>query len=102
MNTVYNPLDQIWDDYLTSKDCFKMAARGVRLQDPRFAKGTSFLGSSVDEAATWIENSRKDADDFFVLSLWVIFERFIINYLRAKSEKMKEIMPRKLAANLLL
>lgn len=100
MNTASNPLDQIWEDYLTSKDCFKMAARIVRQQESKFAKGTKFLSSSVEEAATWIENSRKDADDYFVLSLWVTFERYIINYLRAKSEKIKEIEPQSLAANL--
>jgi len=100
MNTVSNPLDQIWNDYLTSKDCFKIAAKWVKLQDPRFAKGTRFLGSSIDEATTWIVSSRKDADDFFVLSLWVTFERFIINYLRSKSEKLKEVVPQELASNL--
>ncbi len=99
MSTISNPLDDIWKDYLTSKDCFKMAARMVMMQEPRFARDTSFLGASVDEAVARIAASRKDTDDYFVLSLWVTFERYIVNYIRGKSEKIKEISPQKLAAN---
>ncbi len=99
MNTDSNPLDEIWKDYLISKDCFKMAARMVRMQEPRFARDTGFLGASVDEAVARIADSRKDADDYFVLSLWVTFERYIVNYIRGKSGKIKDISPQNLAAN---
>lgn len=85
---------------MTSKNCFKIAARGVRLENSGIAKDTIFLGAPVDEASVLIENSRKDADDFFVLTLWVIFERFIIDYVRNKCEKLKDIAPQEIGANL--
>ncbi len=63
-------------------------------------KGTMFLVSSIDEATERIKKSRKDADDFFVLSLWVTFERFLINYIRGKAEKLKDIVPQDIGVKL--
>lgn len=88
-----NPLVPIWEAYQITKDCLKVTQRTVDRESEHFLKDTRFIGTSKDDATNKIGKSRSEAEDYVVLSLWVAFERFIINYVQEKSSVILQKQP---------
>lgn len=88
-----NVLEPIWESYLTTIDCLKVASRGIENNELYLMKKTGFVGSAVDEAKAMIRDSREKADDFVIVSLWAIFERKLLEYLQLEGRKLLKKMP---------
>ena len=88
-----SPLDPIWQAYQVTQDCLKIAQRSVAKEEIRLLDKTSFLTVSKDEAQNRIQHSHTDADDFVILSLWVKFERMLLDYVRSQGRKMLDQSP---------
>ena len=88
-----NQLDPIWKVYEVTKDCLKIAQKIVNRGNEYFLSETEFIGSSAQESKERITKSRREADDFIIMSLWVAFERIIIFYLHEKGRKILEARP---------
>ncbi|TYT74474.1 hypothetical protein FIM25_09990 [Desulfobotulus mexicanus] len=70
-----NVLDNIWQSYQATIDCFKIAGRSVKREEYQFLAKTNFIGTSPEKVDELIRKSRSDADDYVILSLWAVFER---------------------------
>jgi hypothetical protein len=81
-------LDPVWTSYQTTMDCLKIADRGVTLGELRLLANTRFIRSEADEAKRVISQSKDDAGDFVILSLWAVFERILVQCLRMESRLM--------------
>lgn len=91
--TSLNILDPIWDAYLTTLDCLKVASRSVEKGDLYLISKTNFVSSAVDSAKLKIKESRISADDLVIVSLWAIFERKLVEYLHAEGKKLIQRIP---------
>lgn len=81
-------LDNIWHTYQVTNDCLKIASRSVDISDLNLLKKTRFMTSTIDEAKQDIQESRANADDYVILSLWVAFERKLFEYLLWESKRI--------------
>jgi len=95
-----NPLDPIWGTYVVTKDCLKIAQRAIRRNDAKLLRNTDFMGDLPQDSSKEIRESRKKADDFVILSLWVVFERTLVSLLQDKGRKLLEVYPASLADKL--
>lgn len=87
-------LDDIWQAYLVTNDCLKISERCIDNKDYlKLLNKTSFKNSSIDEAEQKIKTSRKNADDYVILSLWVIFERQLFDILTLETQIMSTNNP---------
>lgn len=77
-----NILDPIWLSYKTTQDCLKVARRSLERGDSRLIEKTVFVGDSIDSATSMIEECSENANDFVIVSLWAVFERKLIDYLK--------------------
>jgi len=84
-----NPLEEIWQSYIATRDSFMIAARAIRYE--KYIGGTSFMGVSKDKAKDKIGLERKGIDDFFILSLWASFEQFVLAHVRNSVELINDI-----------
>ena len=81
-------------DQLTLKKAYAWAIlrwRGYRI--PNF----TFRAKNPTDAKRTIENSLKEVEDLFVLSVWSKFERFVRDYLQQKGATLKTTNPAALA-----
>lgn len=81
-------LDDIWRTYEVTVDCLKIASRSVDLNALNTLKKTSFVTSTKDEAKKNIDESRANADDYVILSLWTVFERNLFACLLWESKRI--------------
>lgn len=88
-----NILDPIWESYLTTVDCLKVASRSIEKNQLHLMNKTRFVGSAIDEAKAMILDSRVNADDFVIVSLWAIFERKLLEYLQVEGSKILQRTP---------
>ncbi len=88
-----NILDPVWESYLITIDCLKVAYRGIEKNELHLMNRTRFVGSAVDEAKMMIKGSRENIDDSVIVSLWAIFERKIIEYLQIEGRKILQKAP---------
>jgi hypothetical protein len=86
-------LDCIWQTYEVTCDCLKVAQRSVSKKDLRLLNKTKFITISEEQAGDWISKSRKDSDDYIILSLWAIFERIMIECLQEQGKKILDHLP---------
>ena len=84
-------LDPVWTSYQTTIDCLKIADRGVTLGELRLLANTRFIRSEAVEAKQFISQSKDDAGDFVILSLWAVFERRLVESLQSESQRMLRI-----------
>jgi hypothetical protein len=73
-------LDQFFAISQRLRDCLKIAGRAVNAVNVRMLQGTEFLGQPRDQAARWVEETRKAVDDLSVVAFWALFERQLIEY----------------------
>jgi len=88
-----NILEPIWESYLTTVDCLKVASRSIERNELHLMNKTKFVGSAVDEAKLMIHDSRTNADDFVIVSLWAIFERKLLEYVQVEGRKLLQSTP---------
>lgn len=88
-----NPLDEVWEDYIATRDCFRIAQEVVSAGEVRFLKRTAFVSDTSRQSEETIIKNRNRADEFFILALWVVFERYIISLFQKKGEVLKDITP---------
>lgn len=81
-------LDSIWQAYQTTNDCLKIARRSIDKQKLDLLNKTKFMTLPIHEANLNIENSRKNADDYVILSLWIVFERHLFDYLTLETQRI--------------
>lgn len=77
-----NVLEPIWSSYQTTLDCLKVARRSIKKGDSRLIEKTVFASDSIDDATAMIEKSSDNANDFVIVSLWAVFERKLLDYLK--------------------
>lgn len=92
-----NPLESIWETYVVTRDCLKIAQRAIRRGHGGLLQNTEFMGDSPKDAGIQIRESRRRADESAILSLWVVFERTLIALLQEKGRKLLEVQPVSLA-----
>ncbi|MBF0537704.1 MAG: hypothetical protein HQL03_05550 [Nitrospirae bacterium] len=93
-------LKDILKAYAIYKDSFKITKRSIKQSDDRLLKRTIFDANAPDEAERLIETSERHIEDFYVVFLWAYFERYVIQYIIKKGNKLKEIYPNALATKL--
>jgi hypothetical protein len=81
-------LKTIWHTYQVTQDCLKIAGRSIEAQNLSVLKNTEFITSTAAQARQAIQESRDNADDYVILSLWVAFERILFDCLRYESERI--------------
>lgn len=85
-----NILQNIWHSYQATIDCFKIAGRSINREEYHLLNRTNFIGTPPGNADELIRKSRSDADDHVILSLWVVFERKLFEYLERISKKISQ------------
>lgn len=70
MNSDWNPLEPVWNAYLVSRDCLRIAHRTAKPDLSSLLSNTQFIGVRRSEANEKIRQSRKELEDLFVVSLW--------------------------------
>jgi len=88
-----NILDPVWESYQTMTDCLKVASKNIEKNELHLMDRTGFVSRSVDEAKVMIKDSRDNADDFVIVSLWAVFERKILEYLQIEGRKILQKAP---------
>lgn len=88
-----NQLEQIWQTYSITIDCLKIAKKTVESDELQLLTETHFAGSAVNESAAWLQDSQLASNDFVILNLWTVFERFVIEYIQDKGAKIREQRP---------
>ncbi len=97
MSSRENPLDLVLMTYETTKDCLKIADK-VRFQgNVALMKRTKLILLPEAEATDQIKACHDETENFAVLSLWAVFERFVVEYLIKKGEPLQDIRPANLA-----
>ncbi|MGB9618608.1 MAG: hypothetical protein ACP5LD_14290 [Desulfomonilaceae bacterium] len=96
-----NPLDPVWKTYQTTKDCFKVTDRVRRSNEIQFLQKTDFIAMEEDQAIEIMRDCHKKLGDFAILSLWAVFERFLIDYIQQKGDCLRTVEPNFLAAPIL-
>lgn len=80
--TKNNPLDPVLRSYQISCDCTKISLRALTRGETRLLKGTAFAETREQEARSDLLQAQKEAADFAILSMWVIFERELHHHLQ--------------------
>lgn len=83
-----NTIDDIWRSYQITLDCLKIAKRSIVNNDIGSLEKTGFIGFHQDEAKRQIMESRANADDYVILSLWAAFERVLLLYVQSESNRI--------------
>ncbi|MGZ8175675.1 MULTISPECIES: hypothetical protein [Methylobacter] len=83
-----NTVDDIWRSYQITLDCLKIANHSIVNNDISSLAKTGFIGSPQDEAKRQIMESRSNADDYVILSLWASFERTLLSYVQGESNRI--------------
>ena len=86
-------LEEIWNTYKVTKDCFKITERSIDKDVNFLLKRTNFLVSSSEKAKEDIRLSADNADDYVILSLWTVFERRLFEEVKKESEKISKNTP---------
>ncbi|MBN1974359.1 MAG: hypothetical protein JW787_12020 [Sedimentisphaerales bacterium] len=88
-----NPLLPIWEFYQITGDCLKVAQRTINRENEYFMRDTGFIGKSIEDATDKIVKSRRETEDYVVLSLWIAFERFMFNHVQEAGSILLEKHP---------
>ncbi|MBF0472275.1 MAG: hypothetical protein HQK91_04265 [Nitrospirae bacterium] len=91
--------DNILELYEYNKDCYKIIRNIQEINEHKLFDNTKFIDSDKVEIEILLEKTQKEADDYYMLYLWVTFERFIINFLSIKGEKLIDDKPELFADN---
>jgi hypothetical protein len=93
MNPANNILDTVWDSYLTTIDCLKVASRSIEKGEFHLMSKTKFVSNSVDAAKRMIKDSQTNIDDFVIVSLWAVFERKLLEYVQSEGRMLLQKIP---------
>jgi len=88
-----NPLDSVWQTYLTTKDCLKIADKVRKRNDLQILESTKFIGMIEHEAFEELRACHAELDNLVIVSLWAVFERFLIEYVQARCTVLKTLEP---------
>jgi len=93
-----NPLPIVWENHEASRAALVIAKRAITHNDKEtLLSHTTFMAKNPTDAKRTIENSLKEVEDLFVLSVWSKFERFVRDYLQQKGATLKTTKPAALA-----
>ncbi len=95
-----NILEPVWDSYLTTSDCLKVASRSLEKGEFHLMSKTKFVSSPVDAAKQMIKESQTSIDNFVIVSLWAVFERKLLEYVQAEGRKLLQNIPSKFNAQI--
>ncbi|MDR3554457.1 MAG: hypothetical protein P4L55_06870 [Syntrophobacteraceae bacterium] len=95
-----SPLNEIWQNYQLATDCFKITRRTLVKGDVGLLSNTGFAAASLEDADRIIVKGRNEWDDFVILSLWAVFERLIIDFVREKAKILLDQHPRQFTEKL--
>jgi hypothetical protein len=98
-NNIIPDLDNILALYQYNKDCYKIIKNIQETEGDRFFRDTELLYPDKDKIKAMLENIQKQSDDYYILYLWLTFERFIVDFLLTKGEKLIDIKPEFFADN---
>jgi hypothetical protein len=80
------PLAEFFATHQRLRDCLTIARRAVDREDLDLLDGTDFIAAPRRQAAEWIGQVEKDADDLAVVAIWAWFERYLIEYAKLRAE----------------
>lgn len=66
-------------------------ARVVKRKDISVLDKTNFIGAPVEEVAGRISSSTEHADDYVILALWTLFERYLFLHLQKESKRILQV-----------
>jgi hypothetical protein len=93
-------LEEFFKTYEWLRDCLKVTKRAINEGNTRLLDDTAFMGQSQTQAADWIDDASKAADDFAVVALWAWFERYLIEFTQAKASVIASSSPAEFAQRL--
>jgi hypothetical protein len=85
---IISDFNNILELYEYNKDCYKVIINIQEINEHKLFDNTKFINFDKAKIEILLEKTQKEADDYYVLNLWVTFERFIINFLSIKGEKL--------------
>jgi len=95
---LFNPLLIAWENYEASRDALIITKRAVtHNNNETLLFNTIFKTKNPTDAKRTVENSLKEVEDLFFLSLWSKFERFLRTYLQQKGATLQMTQPAALA-----
>jgi len=83
-----NALDEIWESYQTTVNSLKAVNYNLSKGNFEILKNTSFISEPKETVQEKIKNSKQNAGDYAILSLWAIFERILFQYVQDEAERM--------------
>lgn len=95
-----NPLKPVYKAFSVASDCFRVATRTVRSQQEEFIQRTQFMGATLDDANTALQDAAKQAADLAILALFATFERFVIEHLQGANRLLAAGYPRQYSSRL--
>jgi hypothetical protein len=87
------PLDPILEAYETTKDSLKITQRVIADGVEQLLERTRFIYESLDTSSAMISKSSEQSNDLVIIALWAVFERHVIEFVREKSQPLKQIPP---------
>ncbi|AFM26903.1 hypothetical protein [Desulfomonile tiedjei] len=93
MSNRVDQLNVILNTYFTTRDCIRVTTRAHKQQDLRLLSDTGFTALEVPAAEELTEKCRKEVEDYAIVALWAVFERFLIEYLQTKGLPLRDVPP---------
>jgi len=93
MSPEENPLDAVWGAYRTTKDCLRIADRARNQASPELFRNTDLILLADGQASERLRMCHDESENFAILSMWAVFERFVVDYLREKGRCLMAVEP---------
>lgn len=81
-------LNEVWQSYKTTIESLNAVGHNISKGNLEGLGKTGFAHDSKAEAIGKIDKSKKNADDYVILSLWSVFERILFQYLQNEGKRM--------------
>lgn len=72
----------IWSNYIATIDFLKIARRSFSTNPEENLNGTTLIHNTREEITQKFDTCRSDADNYIVLTLWVVFERSLFSLIQ--------------------
>lgn len=93
MSNRVEPLRTILNTYIITRDCIRVTTRAHKQQDLHLLSDTKFTALEVSAAEELTKKCREEVEDYAIVALWAVFERFLINYLQTRGLPLQDVPP---------
>lgn len=86
-------LADVWTTYATTTQCIRIVDRLRTASNVDFEQHACLEGLTAVEAHSLMRGCRDESENFAILALWAVFERFLIDYVREKGVLLGNMGP---------